>query len=91
MHRKEPAIPTFSHHLYPRSGFVLLGETPEQELLLGLVGKFWTASGCIQRLNAAIFRNFATPGFAKAVWSFSLAAQPFEILLVAAQATLRDN
>lgn len=58
------------------SGFVLLGETPEQELLLGLVGKFWTASGCIQRLNAAMFRDFAAPGFAKAVWNFSLAAQP---------------
>jgi len=58
-----------------KSGFVLLGETPQQEIALGLVGKFWTAAGCIQRLDAAGFQNFSTPGFAKAAWNFSLAPQ----------------
>lgn len=55
-----------------KSGFVFLGEMPPQELVLGLVGKFWTTSGCPQRLDAAGFQNFTTPGFAKAVWNFSL-------------------
>jgi hypothetical protein len=59
-----------------KSGFVLLGETPPQELLLGLVGKFWTSSGCIQRLDASEFQNFTKPGFAKAVWNFVLTPQP---------------
>jgi hypothetical protein len=59
-----------------QSGFVLLGETPQQEIALGLVGKFWTAAGCIQRLDAAGFMNFTTPGFAKAAWNFSLAPLP---------------
>ena len=54
------------------SGFVLLGETPPHEIALGLIGKFWTTSGCIQKLDAAGFQNFSTPGFAKAVWNFSL-------------------
>lgn len=58
-----------------KSGFIFLAEAPQQELVLGLVGKFWTTSGCIQRLDAAGFQNFAAPGFAKAVWNFSLEAR----------------
>lgn len=58
-----------------KSGFVFLGETLPQEIVLGLIGKFWTASGCIQKLDAAGFQNFATAGFAKAVWNFSLTPQ----------------
>jgi len=58
-----------------KNGFILLGETPQQEILLGLVGKFWTSSGCLQRLDAAGFQNFAAPGFARAVWNFSFAPQ----------------
>ena len=54
------------------SGFVLLGETPRQEFLLGLVGRFWTPSGDIQRLDASGFRTFDRPGYAKAAWNFSL-------------------
>lgn len=55
-----------------RSGFVLLEEKPEEELVLGLVGKFWTATGCIERIEAKQFRDFARAGFAKAAWNFSL-------------------
>ena len=58
-----------------RSGFVLLEEKPGEELLLGLVGKFWTATGCIQNIAANEFRDFAAAGFAKAAWNFSLHAQ----------------
>lgn len=58
-----------------RSGFVLLDEKPGEEIVLGLVGKFWTASGCIQKIAASEFRDFTAPGFAKAAWNFSLHAQ----------------
>jgi len=58
-----------------KNGFILLGETPQQEFVLGLVGKFWTGSGCIQHLNAVGFLNFTAPGYAKAAWNFSLAPQ----------------
>ena len=58
-----------------RSGFVLLEEKPEEEMVLGLVGKFWTAAGCIQQIEANQFRDFATPGYAKAVWNFSFHPQ----------------
>ena len=47
------------------NGFVLLGERPEQELLLGLVGRFWTLRGGLLRVPPGQLLDFATPGFAK--------------------------
>ena len=58
-----------------RSGFILLGEKPPQELLLGLVGRFWRPSGDIQRLGVGGFRSFNRPGYAKVAWNFSLSEQ----------------
>jgi hypothetical protein len=55
--------------------FILLGEKPNKELLLGLVGRFWTASGALRRLDAEGFRSFNEQGYAKAAWNFSLAGQ----------------
>ena len=55
-------------------GFVLLGEQLNHEIVLGIVGKFWTFSGCIQPLTLKNFRDFETPGYAKSVWSFALSA-----------------
>ena len=54
------------------NGFVLLGEKPGEELLLGLVGRFWTPSGGLVRVDADGFRAFQRPGYARAAWNFSL-------------------
>ena len=54
------------------SGFILLGERPNEEILLGLVGRFWTPHGDIRRMGAEEFKTFASPGYAKAAWNFSL-------------------
>jgi hypothetical protein len=54
------------------SRFAVLGEIPNHELLLGLVGKFWTPRGELRKIDAESFRGFDTPGYAKAVWNFSL-------------------
>lgn len=56
--------------------FILLGERPNEELLLGLVGRFWTPSGGLRRLNAEGFRAFNERGYAKAAWNFSLSQCP---------------
>jgi len=53
-----------------QSGFILLAENPNEELVLGLVGRFWTPSGEIQQLDVKEFLNFDKPGYAKAVWNF---------------------
>jgi len=54
------------------SYFKILGETANRELLIGLAGKFWTPWGDMQQVDASNFREFEKPGYAKAVWNFSL-------------------
>jgi hypothetical protein len=58
------------------SGFVVLGEEPGRELVLGIVGKFWQLSSGVHRIEPDEFIGFDTPGFAKAVWSFVVSARP---------------
>jgi hypothetical protein len=55
-----------------KGGFILLGERPPTELLLGAIGRFWTPSGDLQTLTPDAFRAFDTPGFVKAAWCFVL-------------------
>ena len=54
------------------SKFKILGETLNKELLIGLAGRFWTSWGDMQKVDASNFREFEKPGYAKAVWNFSL-------------------
>lgn len=56
-----------------RLRFETLGANRDREILLGLAGKFWTATGELRKFNADNFREFNEPGFAKAAWNFSLA------------------
>lgn len=56
-----------------RTGFVVLGERPGEELLLGLVGRFWTPGGDIQRVTPPEFAAWDRPGFARAAWNFTVA------------------
>lgn len=53
-------------------GFVLLGERTNQEILLGLIGRFWLPTGGIVRVDADQFQAFKEPGYGKAAWNFSL-------------------
>jgi hypothetical protein len=57
-----------------RSGFVLLGEREGEEMVLGLVGRFWTARGGVERVTPGEFQAWDRPGYARAAWSFSLSA-----------------
>jgi hypothetical protein len=51
-------------------GFVLLGEDPPRELVLGLVARPWTLMGGARRVDAHGFRSFDRPGYARIGWSF---------------------
>ena len=53
-------------------GFVVLDEKPNEEILLGLVGKFWKPTGNLQKIEAGDFLAFNKSGYAKAVWNFAL-------------------
>jgi hypothetical protein len=57
------------------AGFVLLGEEPGRELVLGIAGQFWRPGGAIKRLAPNDFAAFATAGFTKVVWGFQMVEQ----------------
>jgi hypothetical protein len=55
-----------------KGGFILLGERPPREMLLGAVGRFWAPTGDLQPLTPEEFTGFDKSGYVKAVWSFLL-------------------
>jgi hypothetical protein len=55
-----------------RSRFEILGESLNREMVLGIVGRFWTLQGDLEKIDAESFKRFDTAGYAKAVWNFSL-------------------
>jgi hypothetical protein len=67
-----PRLKTLTLRDMTKEGFAILGEKPNGEILLGLAGKFWSITGCLQEINAENFREFDKKGFAKAVWNFAL-------------------
>jgi hypothetical protein len=80
LHGERPAKPPESMRVrdmpsIPMSegGWILLGERPEEEIALGLVGKFWRPVIEFARIGTADeFRAFDEPGFAKTVYSLSV-------------------
>jgi hypothetical protein len=58
------------------SGFVVLAEEPNLELVLGVVGKFWKPTSGVHRIEAGEFAGFDAPGFAKGAWNFVVSARP---------------
>lgn len=56
-------------------GFVVLEDKKEEEIVFGLVGKFWTFSANIQHLNSQEFNDFHESGYAKAVANIALFSQ----------------
>jgi hypothetical protein len=58
-----------------KGGWVLLGERPQDEIALGLVGKFWRpVIEYASVADADAFCAFAEPGFAKTIYSLSARA-----------------
>ena len=54
-------------------GFVLLAERPE-ELVFGVVGRFWTTDGGVEEVGPAGFAGFDSPGFVKGAMNFDARA-----------------
>ena len=72
-----------------KGGFVLLGEHPPNEIALGIVGRFWTLSASRCRVSAEEFNAFDLPGYAKAVWNFSLVEESAGVTRLATETRVR--
>lgn len=57
------------------TGFVILAEVPNEEIVIGVAGRFWRPDGgrCLD-LTAKDFAEFSRPGYAKVAWNFKLRA-----------------
>ncbi len=55
-------------------GWTLLGERPNEEIALGLVGKFWRPVIEFAAVGVADYAEFAEPGYAKTIYSLSVRA-----------------
>ena len=55
-----------------RIGFRILADVPRVEMILGLIGRFWTPTGGLCRFDPVDFAAFREAGWAKAVWGFRL-------------------
>ena len=51
---------------------MLLGERAQDEIALGLVGKFWRPVIEFAEVTAEQFREFAEPGYAKTIYALSV-------------------
>ena len=57
-----------------RAGFHLIAERVPEELVIGVLGKFWTARGSLScQVSAATFAAGPPNGFALAGWNFTVA------------------
>lgn len=60
----------------PGTGFLLLGEKPGQELVVGSIGRFWQPRIEFAKVAPGDFAAFQEPGFGKLTWNLSV--QPRE-------------
>jgi hypothetical protein len=64
-----------------QTGFLLLSDVPNQEVVLGLVGRFWTPSGGRLQISPQQFIPFDDPRYGKVAFNFLLTEQPGGTLL----------
>jgi len=55
--------------------FAMLAERPGEEMVLGIVGRFWRPSGCTVATDAIRFAEPLPPGLARAAWSIGVARE----------------
>lgn len=62
---------------FERRGFTTIVERAPEELVIGLLGQFWTPTGGVcADVSAATFASGPPPGQALAGWNFTVTAQP---------------
>jgi hypothetical protein len=72
------------------TGFVVLVEVPDEELVIGVAGRFWRPDGgrCME-LAADDFTGFSRPGYAKVAWNFKLRADSSESTVLSTETRIK--
>jgi hypothetical protein len=72
------------------TGFVILAEVPNAEIVIGVVGKFWRPDGgrCLD-LAADDFAGFSRPGYAKVAWNFKLRTESPERTVLSTETRIK--
>ena len=72
------------------TGFVMLAEAPNEELVMGIAGRFWRLDGgrCMD-LTANDFVGFARAGYAKVAWNFSLRSELLDKTVLLTETRIR--
>jgi hypothetical protein len=55
-----------------QGGWLLLGERSGEEIVLGLIGKFWRPVIAYVEVSPQAFRDFNEPGYAKTIYALAL-------------------
>ncbi|HEY6108361.1 MAG TPA: hypothetical protein VIV56_05580 [Gemmatimonadales bacterium] len=79
LHGQPPPAPprvTFGTMIQDGPGWTLLAEQPDQELVVGSVGRFWERDYGGRAVAAEEFSGFNEPGYAKLVIGFSVRPGP---------------
>ena len=69
---KSPPIPVLDVLSRPESGFVLLAENPQQEIVLGTAGRFWSTGATRKVVTSEDFIAYNEPGAAKSVFNMKV-------------------
>jgi hypothetical protein len=72
------------------TGFVILAEVPNEEIVIGVAGRFWRLDGgrCME-LTAEDFAGFSHSGHAKVAWNFKLRAESPESALLSTETRIK--
>ena len=72
------------------TGFVILAEVPNEEIVIGIAGRFWrTDGGRCMGLTADDFTEFSRPGYAKVAWNFKLRADSTESTVLSTETRIK--
>jgi hypothetical protein len=78
------------HQRLQGTGFFVLAEVPDKELVLGVAGRFWRPDGgrCAD-LTPQQFPEFSRLGYAKVAWNFRLQSKSAKTTVLSAETRIK--
>ena len=72
------------------TGFIILSEVPNEEIVIGVAGRFWRPDGgrCPD-LTTDDFAGFSRPGYTKAAWNFRLRMESPECTVLSTETRVK--